>query len=324
MIGISARVSQSARWHHVVMLCRILIAFSPVVIFPILFLHSVLLNGDDGVIAVLALIAYYAALSTLYVVVSPWPYVGMRVRAAFVGVVVLEAVLGTSVAFVHRRVAAGSSSATQTAVYLTIALMCGIAAAYILLVRGRPREHESSLAFPLPSGSYCCVQGGGTIALNHHMRSRAQRFACDLVQLNDCGARASGPFPAHLEQYRIFGTPVLSPCDGIVARAIGDVPDALPGQRNLSRGVAGNVVVISAGDVDIVLAHLQCGSVRVHAGERVRCGVRIGSVGNSGNSSEPHLHVHAERNGVGVPLLLKNIRFYRNRSVCVGEESDDD
>src|SRR5690606_30900013 len=59
------------------------------------------------------------------------------------------------------------------------------------------------------------------------------------------------------------------------------------------RFVVGNAVVLDIGDgVYAVLAHLRRGSVRVRKGDRVRAGDVLGEVGNSGNSSEPHLHFH--------------------------------
>ena len=53
----------------------------------------------------------------------------------------------------------------------------------------------------------------------------------------------------------------------------------------------GNHVVLDVGDGRYAaLAHLQHGSATVHAGEHVACGDVVGRCGNSGNSSEPHVH----------------------------------
>lgn len=57
---------------------------------------------------------------------------------------------------------------------------------------------------------------------------------------------------------------------------------------------------------------MQEGTVVVKEGESIQKGKPIGLVGNSGNTSEPHLHIHAEKNGEGVPIhfngrfLIKN------------------
>ena len=58
---------------------------------------------------------------------------------------------------------------------------------------------------------------------------------------------------------------------------------------------AGNHVVLDLGHGEYaLLAHMQRGSVRVRVGDRVRTGDVLGLTGNSGNSSEPHLHFHVQ------------------------------
>jgi murein DD-endopeptidase MepM/ murein hydrolase activator NlpD len=59
------------------------------------------------------------------------------------------------------------------------------------------------------------------------------------------------------------------------------------------------------------MAHLQSGSVAVAEGDNIQSGDRIGAVGNSGNTAEPHLHIHAQRAGTadaplsGEPLPIR-------------------
>ena len=48
----------------------------------------------------------------------------------------------------------------------------------------------------------------------------------------------------------------------------------------------------------LLLAHLQRGSLRVRAGDDVEPGTLLAEVGHSGNSTEPHLHIHAQRPGI--------------------------
>jgi murein DD-endopeptidase MepM/ murein hydrolase activator NlpD len=57
--------------------------------------------------------------------------------------------------------------------------------------------------------------------------------------------------------------------------------------------IGGNHVIVNLGDgVFAFYAHLQPGSITVKAGDKVRRGQVLGLVGNSGNSTEPHLHFH--------------------------------
>ena len=154
------------------------------------------------------------------------------------------------------------------------------------------------LAFPLVDGRYAVVHGGGSILLNYHRAVPAQAHATDIVALNDRGRRARGVLPAALDAYEIFDRAVVAPCDGVVLGMSDGAPDAAIGRVDALRP-AGNHVLLSCvaggAEITILLAHFRSGSVAVARGDRIRRGVPLGRVGNSGNSTEPHLHVHAVR-----------------------------
>ena len=59
--------------------------------------------------------------------------------------------------------------------------------------------------------------------------------------------------------------------------------------------MAGNFVFMDCEGVHILMGHMERGTVRVGPREQIRVGVVVGNVGNSGNTSEPHLHIHAQR-----------------------------
>jgi murein DD-endopeptidase MepM/ murein hydrolase activator NlpD len=75
--------------------------------------------------------------------------------------------------------------------------------------------------------------------------------------------------------------------------------------------MAGNYVLLNCGASWILLGHLRKGSVRVEAGDSVETGDWVGQVGNTGNTGEPHLHIHAQRPGTteaplsGEPLPIR-------------------
>jgi hypothetical protein len=125
----------------------------------------------------------------------------------------------------------------------------------------------------------------------------AQRFAIDWMQLDDQGRLASGDL-ADVQSYTGYGATVLAVADGTVVSTL----DALPEQRPPTlpepltidlRTVLGNHVILDLGnDVFVLYAHLKPGSVAVQPGERVRRGQGIGQLGNTGNTSAPHLHLH--------------------------------
>lgn len=61
--------------------------------------------------------------------------------------------------------------------------------------------------------------------------------------------------------------------------------------------MAGNHVLLRCPEADVLIGHLSPGSLLVRPGDAVARGVWLGAVGNSGNTGEPHLQVHAQRPG---------------------------
>lgn len=235
--------------------------------------------------------------------VAPWGVFGFPARYALVLLFVLAAVLS------FRRMPAPDArqeSAVRAFVKVMLGIFVGGVAVGALQGRAVPAG-AIRLAFPLRGGAFLIGHGGSTSPSNMHHPDARQTYAVDIMQLNRAGMRASGVFPADPASYEIFGAPVLSPCDGIVQRAFDGSPDTRD-----EKNVHGNHLVLRCGDVDVWLAHLQRGSVSVRAGMPVRTGQTLGRVGNSGNTPEPHLHIHAERGGKGVPVRYDGDWLVRN------------
>ena len=156
------------------------------------------------------------------------------------------------------------------------------------------------LPLPLTGGRYMVVQGGGAAGLNRHRSVRAQAYATDIVALNAHGRRAEGMQPEAIGAYEILDRAVIAPCDGVVLGSSDGTPDDAPpvGSGDI-RGLVGNYVLLlcvsGSTEITILLAHLRFGSVAVNQGDLVRRGATLGRVGSSGNSTEPHLHIHAVR-----------------------------
>ena len=163
---------------------------------------------------------------------------------------------------------------------------------------GLPHPAAVDLAFPLTGGSFVVGQGGGSAVLNYHNVNQTQRFATDILALDALGRRADGFEPAELQRYRIYGMQVVAPCEGEVTAATDGLPDNAIGETNRD-APAGNHVVIACEGIEVLLAHIQPGTVAPAIGDRIAAGQPVGLVGNSGNSSEPHLHIHAVRAGTG-------------------------
>lgn len=179
-------------------------------------------------------------------------------------------------------------------------------AALVYVVSGTmPPGQSRDLVFPLQDGRFVVGQGGGIALLNKHASHAAQRYAVDITAIGPSGFRASGILPGDLHRYEIFGTPVVSPCNGMVESVVDGLPDLPPPQAD-RENPAGNHVVLLCDSLQVELAHLQQGSVGVEAQERISIGDPIGLIGNSGNTTEPHLHIHAvdPATNAGVPITF--------------------
>jgi murein DD-endopeptidase MepM/ murein hydrolase activator NlpD len=112
---------------------------------------------------------------------------------------------------------------------------------------------------------------------------------------------------------------VLAVADGTVTYAVDGVPENRPGKMN-RLFVPGNAILLEHSSALYSLyAHLRPGTLRVRAGQRVKRGATLGLCGNSGNSSEPHLHFQLQSGPVaneswGIEALFERVRVTRDGS----------
>jgi hypothetical protein len=122
----------------------------------------------------------------------------------------------------------------------------------------------------------------------------AQRYAIDFVRVEG-NATFSGDASSNAS-YFLYGAEVLAAGAGTIVQVRDDVAENVPTEPLPPATIdsaPGNYVLQQLGDGTFVLyAHLQPGSLRVRAGDAVEVGQILGLVGNSGNSTEPHLHFH--------------------------------
>ncbi|NDJ18555.1 M23 family metallopeptidase [Myxacorys almedinensis] len=178
------------------------------------------------------------------------------------------------------------------------------------------------LAFPLKKGIYYIGQGGNSPTINYHNDNPAQQYALDIVKLNTLGMRANGLYPRSLSNYAIFGETLYSPCNGRIGSTVNDLPNLIPPERD-RQNIAGNYILMQCEGADVLMAHLLRGSVTVRAGESVEAEQAIAKIGNSGNTSEPHLHIHARKantgnsilDGEGMPMIFFRSFLVRNSIV---------
>ena len=183
------------------------------------------------------------------------------------------------------------------------------------------------LEFPLRKGNYSVVQGGSSVELNHHFSNRAQKYALDIVMTGAFGLRADALLPSSLEQYHIYDQAVYAPCTGKVLGVENTLQDWTPPEKEPDNPVGNYVIVLCQGN-SILLSHFRQGSITVSSGQQIKAGDLLGHVGNSGNSSEPHLHIHAVKGVVssldamiqtseGLPILFDSRFLIRNDRISI-------
>ena len=193
-----------------------------------------------------------------------------------------------------------------------IMFVAGVAAAYLSWqgIAGRQLPDTGVVDIPLPlgPGRYLVANGGSSELVNAHMMTlnpdverfrayRGQSFGLDIIKIDRLGLRTSGGLlPTDPAAYAIYGEPVFAPCDGVVHASRNDRPDMQVPTMDLDV-IEGNHVLLSCADFVVLLAHFQRGSVVVGPGDAVRAGDLLGTVGNSGKTGEPHLHISVQRPG---------------------------
>ncbi|WP_067439841.1 M23 family metallopeptidase [Nocardioides jensenii] len=210
-----------------------------------------------------------------------------------------------------------------------------LALALVFLFPGGDLDGDPIVVASPVRGRWMAMNSPATKVPSHGIRSYGQAFAIDLVhEPHDGPARpqfGTGPGMSSPRGYPAFGQPVRAMIGGTVVRVRDRQRDHLTRTRwwavafmmlegvfrelRGSSGVVGNHVVIDRGDgVYALVAHLRRGSAGVRVGDRVAVGDPIGACGNSGNTSEPHVHAQLmdrARASVarGVPMAFADVEL---------------
>lgn len=163
-------------------------------------------------------------------------------------------------------------------------------------------ELQPAITVRLPAaGPLKVLWGGEPLGTNYHAAFADQRWAYDLTR---------APYltgSPRLEDYGCYGMPVIAPIDALVSSTHDGEPDNIPGMasNNVESPEGNRVVLRLETGTYLILAHLQPGSLQVAAGDVVAAGHVLARCGNSGNTSEPHLHIHHQRQDPAVtPMNL--------------------
>jgi len=201
---------------------------------------------------------------------------------------------------VYKRIARFSKAPMKVLVQWALAADGSVAGFFIRPVPEEPSreqlEYATKTRLRLPfSGAWFVFWGGRSLEQNYHFATLDQRFAYDIVMR--MGASSHVGEGKRNEDYYCFDQKLVAPAAGTVVSVENGVADNVPGVMN-GQAPMGNHVILDHGNGEFsFLCHFRQGSVLVKPGDKVKAGDVLGRAGNSGNSSEPHVHYHLQDSG---------------------------
>lgn len=158
----------------------------------------------------------------------------------------------------------------------------------------QPKLVRNATKLILPfKDEWTVIWGGDTEALNYHVVSPAQKNAFDII-ITDAKGNSYKTDGRTNEDYYAFGKELIAPCDGEIVLVVDGVKDNVPGEMN-KFNVGGNTVIIKTTNNEfLVFCHFKHQSIKVKEGQKIKQGELLGLCGNTGNSSEAHLHFHIQ------------------------------
>jgi len=181
-------------------------------------------------------------------------------------------------------------------------------------------NYDCEVDYILPfEGAWTILNGGASKKLSHSWPFINQRYAYDFVIMDDKGQTFEGD-NKDVQSYFCYEQNIIAPADGTVIKISNKHRNSkTTGKRARcdTSDPRGNFVIIQHAEKEFsLLAHLIPGSVTVKAGDEVKQGDVIGQCGNSGNTSEPHLHFQLQSSksfltGAGLPISFVDINARR-------------
>ena len=172
------------------------------------------------------------------------------------------------------------------------------------------KRNITTLSFPA-NDNWTITWGGDTKELNYHVESKAQKNAFDIL-IKDAKNKSYQTNGKTNEDYYAFGKELFAPCDAEVVSVVDGISDNIPGQMNPIY-VPGNTVVLKTSNQEyLFFCHFKQHSIQVKQDQKIKKGQLLGLCGNSGNSSEPHIHFHLQDTdnmltGIGIKCYFEKI-----------------
>ena len=180
-------------------------------------------------------------------------------------------------------------------------------------------RNKTELILPF-KGEWTVFWGGDSKELNYHVESIAQKNAFDIIIMDKSGKTFKTDGKTNKDYYA-FGKELIAPCDAEVVLAVDGIKDNTPGELNPIY-VPGNTVILKTENNEyLFFAHFKQNSIVVKQGQKVKQGALLGLCGNSGNSSEAHLHFHIQN--VEDMNKATGVKCYFNEIIVNGELKGD-
>ena len=180
-------------------------------------------------------------------------------------------------------------------------------------------RNKTKLVLPF-NGAWTVFWGGDTKELNYHVVSKAQKNAFDIVIKDKTGKSYKTDGKTN-EDYYAFGKEIFAPCDGIIVLVVDGVKENKPGELNPIYVPGNSVILKTMNNEYLLFAHFKHHSIKVKEGEKVKQERVLGLCGNTGNSSEPHLHFHIQN--VEDMNIATGVKCYFDKIIVNGQIKND-
>jgi len=152
-------------------------------------------------------------------------------------------------------------------------------------------QTKTSLILPF-KGILMVSNGGRNPETNSHIRPiesgpQNQLYAYDFRTENTGKEKT-------LEDYPVFNKEIIAPANGIVIQIINGAMDVLPGERDRSVGVGNAIIIDHQNGEYSLICHFKYNSIKVKVGDKIKQGGILGLCGNTGNTTQPHIHFNLQ------------------------------
>ena len=181
-------------------------------------------------------------------------------------------------------------------------------------------EGEEIEVYPPFRGKWAVIQGGATPLLNHHYPIPQQRGALDLMRIQE-GMVMPEEALTNSDHFSWEQT-LYAPNSGVIVKVVSEFKDVEGFSLDMNNP-AGNYVVLQLDSGHYaMIGHLKQNSILVKEGERVKCGQELASVGNTGNTTQPHIHFQIQSHidfmdseSTALPILFSGVEHTRSGNV---------